>query len=809
MPEGNSGIRKEFETILDHSDQIKFADTQTALKLAEEALAMARSNLGKDDIVRALLKLGSACYIFSHYEDSLEYAQEALSMLDEEERGLQFARALYIIGAVNVQQGNPSEALKYYLKALNEYENIDDARGIGRTLMAIGTAYYNMGIVDEALGYMLQSETQMQKYDEDISFIASLSMNIANVISQTGRKSEALERYKECLETFRQKNNLSSQAVCLFNQTVCNLELNKIEKARDAALECKRVSNLLGNKGAIARANLIEGDVRQVLGDPHGALWNYKYGFGIFKEMGDNHHIYDSLTGLALINKDLGCLTEAEKYLNEARRLAESHGLRKTLSGIYFQLTQVLEEQNRFKEALDCHKSAYEIEKEILGENQRNRIASLHVIHEVEISRQKAEISRLKNVELVKYKDDLEKLVSERTAALRKQIQERQKTEKEKAEIESHLIRSQRISDLARLTGGITHDFNNILTIVMAFSELAQLEENPQIRHEELDKVIEAGHLGAELADQLLSFCRMQPRALTNFDLYDTIKSTFMLLDRLALGNVTIALDVQPDVGTIFGDKTMVTQVIINLCINAGDAMPDGGIVRISAFKIPTKDNSSDDFVQIEVSDQGTGMPPDIVEKIFTPYFTTKAPGKGTGLGLSVVYGIVKQHKGQIEVESEEGKGTTFRIFLPLSKKGIDFSETSELEPASLDGAGEHILLVEDQKEILGMLAEVLRNSGYIVSAASSVEEATRLYSSQSDGFDLAFIDLVLADGSGIELAERILERNPDQRVIFGSGYARKPEDIEFLENNHYKLIKKPYRISELKKEIRKALSPP
>lgn len=804
MPQVDCPIRTKFENKLLKVQKLQYSKPRLALEIAEEAVTIARSNLEKADIASALNTLARTFYRVSEFEKSLAIVQEALALLDKVEISFTLASTIRLVGMIKTKQGVFPEALESLEEALELFESLNDKNEIGNSLCSIGSLYYDWGLPERALDFFVQSELSFES-DKDVARACS-GMNAANVLQGNCRFEEAIERYRNCIKIFEETENLYNLRICLYNLSNCTIELNRIEETQDISNECMRVSKLLGDRGAIAKSLLLEGRVLNVLGDHHAALHSSMCALKELESINDFHGTIQTLLFIAQIHSDQNNNSEAELLLARAETLAGDNDLKLWRSGICFDLACVLEKQNRFKEALEYYKAANKAEKEVLEEKQHNRITALSVIHEVERAKNKAEIYQLRNVELKQNKADLEDIVAERTVELQRQIQECRRADKEKAEIEAHLIRSQRLSDLARLTGGITHDFNNLLTVVLAYAELSQFEEDSKVRQEYLDKIIHAGHLGSELANQLLSFCRMQPRVLSNFDIAEVLTSTHSLLDRLTTKSVSVRLNVQPDVGRLFGDKTMISQVIINLCINSGDAMPEGGLIQIEASKVHGSDGSSTDSVVIKVSDQGTGMHPEVVEKIFNPYFTTKELGKGTGLGLSVVHGIVEQHGGRIEVESEVGVGTTFSIYLPLSQGEKDSVELHEEYVGSLEGHGEHLLIVEDQEEILVLLKEVLGNSGYIVSSASSLEEAIKLHSAPGAVFDLSFIDLILPDGSGIELSKKFREINPDQRILFGSGFARKPEDIEFIERYNYRLVQKPYNISELKCEIRKAL---
>ena len=804
MPQVNCPIRTRFENKLLKVEKLQHSKPELALTIAEEAVTIARSNLEKIDIASALNKLARTYYLVSEFEESLVKAQEAITLLDKNDNRKLTATITRLIGMNKTKQGKFPEALEFLQEALELFKSLNDKNAIGKSLCSLGSLHYDWGLPERALDFYVQSELSFES--DEVVFRACSAMNAANILQGIGRYEEAIERYSNGIKIFEEAENLYCLRICLYNQSNCSIELNRIEETQDIANECMRVSRLLCDRGAIAKSFFLEGRILNALGDHHKALHRSMHALKELESINDFHGIIQTLIFIAQIYSDQNNNSEAELLLARAETLAEKSDLKLWRSGICFDLASVLEKQNRLKEALEYYKAANKAEKDVLEEKQHNRITALSVIHEVERVKNEAEIYQLRNVELKKNKVDLENIVAERTVELQRQIQECRRADKEKAEVESHLIRSQRLSDLARLTGGITHDFNNLLTVVLAYAELSQFEEDSQIRHEYLDNVIHAGHMGSELANQLLSFCRMQPRVLSSFDVAEVLTKTHSLLDRLTTKSVSIGLNVQPDVGRIFGDKTMISQVIINLCINSGDAMPNGGLIEISAKKVPVDGESSSEFIKIEVSDQGTGMPTEVVDKIFDPYFTTKEPTKGTGLGLSVVHGIVEQHGGRIEVESEVGMGTTFSVYLPLSQGEKDSVEVHEEYKGSLEGQGEHLLIVEDQEEILVMLKKVLGNSGYIVSSASSLEEAIKLHSAPGAVFDLSFIDLILPDGSGIELSKKFRKNNPDQCILFGSGFARKPEDIEFIEKCNYRLVQKPYNISELKCEIRKAL---
>jgi signal transduction histidine kinase/CheY-like chemotaxis protein/HAMP domain-containing protein len=351
----------------------------------------------------------------------------------------------------------------------------------------------------------------------------------------------------------------------------------------------------------------------------------------------------------------------------------------------------------------------------------------------------------------------------------------------ERLSLEAQLRQAQKMESIGQLAAGVAHDFNNMLTIIQGHS--SSLLSKPTLPPEVVDSV-QAVYFAAEraagLTRQLLMFSRknvMQPELL---DLQKVVGNMSKMLERL-LGE-TIALEFQPAVENSFvlGDCGMIEQVVMNLSLNARDAMPRGGrltigieTVDLDAIFIETHPQAhAGHFVRLRVTDNGTGMDSATLSRIFEPFFTTKDIGKGTGLGLATVYGIVKQHEGWVEVNSEPGKGSTFDVFLPASDKVPAFAEEDAASAGPVVGGSETILIVEDEPVLRSMARDILEECGYRILEASSGREALDVWSQRANEIDLLLTDMVMPDGiSGADLAEELLASRPRLKVVFTSGY--------------------------------------
>jgi two-component system cell cycle sensor histidine kinase/response regulator CckA len=374
--------------------------------------------------------------------------------------------------------------------------------------------------------------------------------------------------------------------------------------------------------------------------------------------------------------------------------------------------------------------------------------------------------------------------------------------------------RSQRMEALGRLAGGVAHDFNNALAVMMTNSDfLGDLVEEgePKLL---VSEIREAGNRAAELTKQLLAFSRKQPVILSTFDLNEVIRSLSGMLHRLIRENITFELDLEQFPCPVTADRGQVEQVLVNLVVNARDAMPEGGRLAIrtgvseldetlAVFRGQVKPGQ---YVTVDVSDTGTGMTDEVKARIFEPFYTTKAPGEGTGLGLATSYGIVAQARGHLTVYSEVDIGTTFRVYLPLASGRIP-EPTAEIE-VQPRGGDETILLVEDDAAVRRVTLRLLTSLGYRVLEAGDGESALELLRRHEE-VALLFTDVVMHGMGGGELAVRAERLRPGLPVLFTSGYVEDRMLERLLDEQGPRVLRKPFTRSRLARKIREAIERP
>jgi two-component system cell cycle sensor histidine kinase/response regulator CckA len=357
------------------------------------------------------------------------------------------------------------------------------------------------------------------------------------------------------------------------------------------------------------------------------------------------------------------------------------------------------------------------------------------------------------------------------------------KTRSEQRRLEEHVRRTQKMDAIGALASGVAHDFNNVLSVIMSYAELAIADLGPgHPMRADLAEIRSASQRGADLTRQLLAFSRQQTLEPRNLDVGEVAVAMEKMLRRLVGEDVDLVLTAAPTgAGTVYADHSQLEQVFMNLVVNARDAMTGGGKLFVTTETIVVNAEHAareasvgpGSYVRISVRDTGCGMDAATLARIFEPFFTTKEPGKGTGLGLSTVFGIVEQSGGRIAVESEPGKGSTFRVYLPQVQQEADAHPTAPPTSSALRGS-ETVLLVEDDEPVRRIMCQTLRKYGYRVVEASDGAEAIRTASGFAGGIDLLVTDVVMPRMGGRELAQRLTTERPRVRVLFVSGYPEK-----------------------------------
>jgi two-component system cell cycle sensor histidine kinase/response regulator CckA len=388
----------------------------------------------------------------------------------------------------------------------------------------------------------------------------------------------------------------------------------------------------------------------------------------------------------------------------------------------------------------------------------------------------------------------------------------------EQRALEAQFAQGQKMQAIGQLAGGVAHDFNNVLTAIIGFSDLLLANHRPtDPSFQDIMNIKQNANRAAGLVRQLLAFSRRQTLRPQVLNLSDVLADLSILLDRLLGEKVQLKVVHGRDLWTVMADLNQLEQVIINLAVNARDAMPESGRLEIRTRNVgaPEVERSgykgmpATDYVLIEVEDTGTGMPAEIMEKIFEPFFSTKEVGKGTGLGLSTVYGIVKQTGGYIYPESEVGVGTTFRIFLPRHIAQPDAAPKKVVEAtplADLTGSAT-ILLVEDEEAVRAFAARALVSRGYTVHEASTGAEALEVMEATGGKVDLVVSDVVMPEMDGPSLLRELRKTRPDLKIIFVSGYAEDAFKKNLPENEQFNFLPKPFSLKQLATTVKETLA--
>ncbi|HOJ42895.1 MAG TPA: PAS domain S-box protein, partial [Syntrophorhabdaceae bacterium] len=395
--------------------------------------------------------------------------------------------------------------------------------------------------------------------------------------------------------------------------------------------------------------------------------------------------------------------------------------------------------------------------------------------------------------------------------AVIRDITERKKAEEEKKRLEMQFLQAQKLESIGRLAGGVAHDFNNILSVIIGYGEIIfnKLEQSDPIR-DYVKQIVDAGKRAAGLTNQLLAFSRKQILKPKLIDLNDLIKNLEKMLKRMIGEDIELKLALSDNLPDIYADSTQMEQILMNLAVNARDAMPQGGRLTIETSLIEVNENHAEEYIWLKpgryvlliVSDTGAGISEKDLENIFEPFYTTKE--MGTGLGLATVYGIVKQSGGNIFVESKEGVGTTFKIYLPPAKEMKNLEPVEERQEIP-EGEEKHIMVVEDEETVRNLIKAVLNQAGFKVTTATNGNEALELVERQNIKPDLLITDMVMPGMSGTALVERVKEIIPSLKIIYMSGYTDDAIIRHGLKDREkIPFIQKPFKIDDLILQIRK-----
>jgi PAS domain S-box-containing protein len=450
-----------------------------------------------------------------------------------------------------------------------------------------------------------------------------------------------------------------------------------------------------------------------------------------------------------------------------------------------------------------------------------DRPVFIGILRDISERKRAGDLLRQARDELVKANQDLERRVRERTADLEQANAALLRNIAGQKRLEEQLRQAQKMESIGTLAGGIAHDFNNILNIIRGYATLMgqqpltaeQLEESLSVIDKEIDR-------GASVVRQLLTIARKSETHLAPTNISDIVLTLNELIKTFPK-TINVSLNLDTRMMPVLADRNQLSQVLLNICLNARDAMPAGGKLTIQTQRIDAVeirehhlDSASAPYVCVRISDTGTGITEEVRARMFEPFYTTKGVSEGTGLGLAIVYGIVKEHNGFIEVESEPGRGTTFRVYLPVLDPtempvARESAKQGAVGPAKLGQRRGTVLIVEDEEPLVRLLNKVLPREGYQVFSATDGEQGIDVYQDHKSEIDVVLLDLGLPKITGMDVIPKLREQNPDVNIVIATGYLEPEVKAELLRAGVRDCIHKPYMLNEVLEKLTAVLERP
>ena len=433
-------------------------------------------------------------------------------------------------------------------------------------------------------------------------------------------------------------------------------------------------------------------------------------------------------------------------------------------------------------------------------------IAKLNIIESVLVNDEKRWIE----IDKIPYSDIDGKVIG--IIGFARDITENKKAESERQKLEEQLIQSQKMDSIGKLAGGVAHDFNNLLTGILGFAEFLKLKfDDPESKEfKAIDHIVKLSLRASSLTEKLLGFARQGKFNQVPLNLNTVIDEVVKVSEIIFEKKIIVKFEFASDIYTIEADKNQFAQVITNIIINAKHAMPKGGKLTIRTENVLVdKDFAKDKFdiepgnyAMMSITDNGCGMTREIIDQIFEPFFTTKSEGQGTGLGLSMVYGIIKNHNGHIDVKSIPGKGSTFSIFLPESTKKI----LTEITKTHIIKGDETILVVDDEDNVRELLKTHLEYLGYNVILARDGLEAVKIYKKNVNNIDMVLLDIIMPKMDGLEALRKLKKINPEVRVLIMSGFSQSGKTSDTLNKDTLGFLQKPFTLQKLSEMVNETL---
>lgn len=661
------------EVLADLAWNVKYSDPSRAVELGNQALEKAASSGSSSPLPKAALAMAMGYLHIGKFEEAERSAIDGLSHYTEQDSPAGIRHALNVLGSIYNTWGRLGDALDRYLEAKRIDGELSDSPDPGIE-SNIGSVYMKLGDYEKALDYFVSVWETAREMEGPADLKAAACLNLGEAYRSMEMVEEALAHYFQGMQVCRDSDMKSYLAAALVSIGAIRMEQGDMIESLEQFEEALSIYNELGDRLGAASVMLNMGEVNLDLERHSTGLSFFNEALLIYREADYPQGMAEALLGVARSLFGMERYEDSLEKLTLAESITEEQNLKPVSSRVMEVKSSTLEALGRTGEALRCVRRQHLLERELHSEMMEERLLNLQISHQVEKSRKEAEIYKIRNMELSRSLETLEDKIRLRNEELQNLIEEKEFTQNVRRQLEMELGRDRRLASLGEIAGGIAHDFRNLLSVISGNTELVLAsEELASGSRERMENVLEATVSGASLAGQLMSFGKQLPEEMGPLELGTIVENMIGMLERTVGEGIAIEKQIEDGGPPIMGDRLQIENLVVNLVLNARDAMPEGGVIRVAltrttAAEAGTPDglfSSSDRLLELSVTDQGHGIPKDDIDRVFDPFFTTRKATGGSGLGLSVVHSIVIQHKGWIKVESEPGRGSEFSVFFP------------------------------------------------------------------------------------------------------------------------------------------------